>query len=218
MIEKFTGLSGVESYNLFTKEEYDQSGCAFVKFAGNNDEMWHMGHSVVMDYGPLFMRRGMADDVYICDKRQLNLAAPRLFINEVNVQYKQAPFIASEGELKKLTSSEESWRILAEEVRRIKWVSRAVDRSIVRVAFESFELNSRAISLSRQADESITVSGGAVYLTVLQVKKLKEAGIPIHPPVKPGEKLGEPINVDQLLEELTAKEEKNITRGGEQSE
>lgn len=212
MIEKFTGLSGVESYNLFSDEEYQQSSSAFVRFVGNNDKMWHMGRSVVMDYGPLFVRSGMADDVYICGKRQLNLAAPRLYINKVSIQYKQAPFRPSEEELIQLTSANADWKVLVREVTKIRWVSREVESSTIHVALESFQRQPRALSIIRDK-EPITVSAGIVYLTVSQARRLQEEGIPIHPPVKPEEALSTPIDLDQVIEELKLRAEKRYYEG-----
>lgn len=213
MIEKFTGLPGVESYNLFSKEEYHDFSTVIARLHGNTDEKWHIGMGILMDYGSLGFFKGMADG-NLCGMRQLNLAAPRLYVNEVSTQYKLVPHRVSQELFKELTTTEGEWRILAKEVKRIKWVSREVDTSIVRVAFESFQLNPSAIRLSRQANESITVAGDTVFLTVTQVKRLKEENIPVHLPVKKGEELGEPIDVDQLIEELTAREEKRYYQRG----
>lgn len=213
MIEKFTGLPGVESYNLFTEEEYLRSSAAIARLHGNTDEKWHIGMGILMDYGSLGFFRGMAAG-NLCGMRQLNLAVPRLYVNEINTQYRLVPHKVSEDLVRELTTTEDGWKILTEEVKRIKWVSREVEMRTVRVALGSFQLNPRAIRIARKADESITVVSDTVFLTVAQIKMLKEEGIPVHLPVKEGKELGELINIDQLIEELTAMAEKKYYQRG----
>lgn len=114
--EMFIGIPGVGEYNLFTEEENKQSGVAAVKLEGNSDKKWHMGNDILLDYGPLQMWSPL--DAYVCSKRQLNLASPRLYLNKIRTQYIHLPGGMTMQEFKDLVSG--VWKELLEEIEKLE--------------------------------------------------------------------------------------------------
>lgn len=79
MTERFGGLPEIDSYNLFTEEEFHQSVGAVIKLEGNSVEKWHIGFGILLDYGPLGGREGMVGDTWLCGMRVLSRHFHNLF-------------------------------------------------------------------------------------------------------------------------------------------